>query len=64
MGFKCPKCRVTIEEGQTLCGNCKTEISWKGGQPSLGIAQQLNQAGNSALIVGLIILATFWLMTR
>ncbi len=64
VALKCPKCHVTIEEGQTLCGNCKTEIAWKNGQPSLGLAQQLNQAGNSALIIGILILGVFWLFSR
>lgn len=30
---KCPNCHVTIEEGQTYCGNCRIYISWKNGEP-------------------------------
>ncbi|NCC64120.1 MAG: hypothetical protein EOM15_05655 [Spirochaetia bacterium] len=30
---KCPVCNATIEQGVTICGNCKSHLVWKGGIP-------------------------------
>jgi predicted nucleic acid-binding Zn ribbon protein len=37
--FACPVCHVTIEPGQAVCGNCKTVIAWRNGQPHPSKAQ-------------------------
>jgi len=34
---KCPKCNATIEKGVTICGNCKTQLSWDKGLPKVVI---------------------------
>jgi hypothetical protein len=41
---KCPKCKASIENGVLLCGNCKTQLEWKGGIPKVALAQKLNNA--------------------
>jgi uncharacterized membrane protein YvbJ len=51
--MKCPQCNVSIEEGQTYCGNCKTKINWRNGQPRKDLAQQFNRAGDSMIRAGL-----------
>jgi hypothetical protein len=30
---KCPVCNSTIEQGVTICGNCKSHLAWVDGMP-------------------------------
>jgi len=64
---KCPKCNATIEEGVTLCGNCKASIVWKNKQPRLSGAYITKEIGKNLTIIGclipLIITIIFFLYT-
>jgi len=66
MEFRCPKCKAPIADGQTYCGNCRTNIVWRDGKPGLELAQGMQRAGCSimsgllSLIVLVVIGAILW----
>lgn len=49
---KCPKCHATIEKGVTICGNCKSKIVWKDGDPKISFSQQMDQLQKSSFNCG------------
>ena len=52
---KCPHCNASIEEGVLLCGNCKTRIRWRDGQPYQEIGQVLGRLGCALTKLGCLI---------
>ena len=43
--LQCPGCKAPIEEGTRVCGNCKTIITWKDGEPRPGPGFVFRQTG-------------------
>lgn len=52
MSFKCPRCGITIEQDQKFCGNCKTWLVWKDGQPRQDIGQAISRTGTQISRIG------------
>lgn len=48
-GYRCPRCKAPIAQGQTVCGVCKTLINWNGGTPQASKAQTALTLGVAGL---------------
>lgn len=49
---RCPKCKAFLQEGVTLCGNCKAQLVWKDGQPRLTTSYAIQQTGCALTSIG------------
>ena len=52
VAYKCPKCSALIQEGVTICGNCKAQLVWKDGKPKLSAGYAMQQTGCALTSIG------------